>query len=109
MTDQELNVAMAEKVMGWAREGAWWYANKKLEGRPIEHYHDWSPSTDIAAAFKVGEKVGGCWGVQYGPARKEWTANFCTMMGAPTFRASAKTVSRAICLAILEAVGVEAP
>ena len=65
-------------------------------------------STDIAAAWTMAEKIGGLWGVGYGPARKEYAAYFQTAIHLPTARGYADTAPLALCKAALEAKAREA-
>ena len=111
MTDRELDVLVAEKVMGWytgTRPGMW-VSSVGVEGEWELKSEIMLPSftASISAAWAVGEKLGGLWGVGYGPGRKDWTAYFQINIDHPTHRASDKSAAKAICLAALEAVGVD--
>ena len=128
MSDAELNAAVAEKVMGWKlydyEKGR--YAKTKAdyvdaytndgwgwEGRSGDEYaHQWSPSTDIAAAWGVVEKMkADGWFFQLGDVIElpEWLSRFTSPFfppGGPVQDASAmdKSAGRSICLAALAAV-----
>lgn len=113
---RELDALIAEKVMGWKvfRNGEhgphrWEAETDRGTLRVIDSSYSgdgFSPSTDIAAAWEVVEKVRKEAGdfqlalVDYGSA---WAARFD--------KASAveRTAPHAICLAALKAVGVEVP
>jgi hypothetical protein len=86
---------------------AWNIAHLGSESGPWEAWIAPRYSTDIAAAWEVFEKLGGMHGVGYAPIRKEWTAYFQINIDHPTHRASDKSAAKAICLAALEAVGVD--
>ncbi len=54
--DAELDVAVAEKVMGWHvhhRNTAHWCDSDELDYKVRGWVEDWSPSTDIADAWEV--------------------------------------------------------
>lgn len=58
----ELNVLVAEKVMGWStKKNASGYSEidyALMGGGLMSCDHGWSPSTEIADALKVAEKIG---------------------------------------------------
>lgn len=121
----ELDALVAEKVMGWKRI-------KKLHGKPLADgwvgFHDgewirwtsnpesayedytpsiFSPSTSIADAWQVVEKMRGFWKVEAYPfCRQPWTATYTPPNGpaVPGGTATAGTAPHAICLAALRAV-----
>jgi len=60
LTNEQLDVLVAEKAMGWAQEDGWWFDPKEpvmvlYTVLPLHEYDAnlWSPSTDIAHAFRV--------------------------------------------------------
>ncbi len=135
---RELDALVAEKVMGWTRmsyEQAYHYAGRKeltgywhstterdRYGRSkemaraeddLDYYQPedaWSPSTDMAAAWEVVERLSANVEFDIGTAllpgttaTRGWMASFQFR----TFVAFAPTAPYAICLAALKAVGVE--
>jgi hypothetical protein len=59
---RETDSWVAEKVMGWKRvshetHGSWWIRGIAPDGQTLYATHTWSPSTDIAAAWQVVEKM----------------------------------------------------
>ena len=109
MTDRELDALVAEKVFLYRLEKvANGYATGIILGPSGTSMSVPNYSTDIATAFRVLEELPGLKGIGYGPARKDWTAYFQINIDHPTHRASDKSAPRAICLAALLAVGVDA-
>ena len=60
LTNEQLDVLVATRVMGWAQEDGWWFDPKDpvmvlYTVLPLHEYDAnlWSPSTDIAHAFQV--------------------------------------------------------
>ena len=111
MTDRELDVLVAEKVFGKriidalaAGKFAVVGDDEKTPWEIIPRY-----STSIASAWEVFEKLGGFHGIGYSIGRQDWTAYFQISIDHPTHRASDKSAAKAICLAALEAVGVDVP
>ena len=111
---RELNALVAEKVMGWGiihhNNGAVyatipgsieWYAIHWADGRD----DDWSPSTDIAVAWLVLERVAESWLPCVMHDAIQWVVEFDSITGNHT--AYADTAPLAICRAALMAVGVE--
>ncbi len=118
---RELDALIAEKVMGiepWPIQNPCWGV-KAFKAKFVPYGQEAKPceapsySTDIAAAWKVVEKLqeynpfweeDGWLSFQLSPAvgvnSKEWYANF----GDSTTGAYGKTAPHAICLAALEAV-----
>lgn len=127
MSDRELDAAVAEKVMGWKlydyENGR--YAKTKAdyvdaytndgwgwEGRSGDEYaHQWSPSTDISAAWEVVERVKSAKVRFLILCDAEWCAAefFAVETGERIGEASLppKQITRAICLAALAAVEVK--
>ena len=114
---RELDALIAEKVMGWdyrcfvdkpvehlRDKYAWFNEDAGIAGEFVAGW-DWSPSTSIASAWMVVEKMEGqvlltrtiggkwiceiIWGMEY------------------TYQPEAPTAPLAICLAALKAVGYE--
>jgi len=104
---REMNDAVAHRVMGWEfHANAGWYTPGMWEFNPARRAApcDWSPSTDIAAAWEVVEKLDD--GnlifslLRYGAG---WRVGFMddgNMRGS----ASGDTAPLAICRAALKAV-----
>lgn len=122
MTDRELDALIAEKVMGYtpkhggrvvsvqdwiSDEGDILNLDFSKDGWCYEDGQLPKWSTKIDRAWEVFHELGGLCGVGYGPGRKDWTAYFQINIDHPTHRASDKSAARAICLAALEAVGVD--
>ena len=59
LTDEQLDVLVAEKVTGWNRDEIFWHSPLPLlyyvDCPPMDGYEDewWSPTTNIAHAFQV--------------------------------------------------------
>ena len=112
MTDQELDALVAEKVMGWERRGGAWVPEKWDDPSSLPpgvittqpHFYFWKPSTDIAAAWMVVEKMN-C------DFRFDWNHGegvYCASFGTNKYvGCDNKSPARAICLAALKAVGVQ--
>jgi hypothetical protein len=131
---RELDALVAEKVMGWANSTVGgilhvWTTTEK-DGLLFCHHpiDQWSPSTDIAAAWEVveklkdanldagcfdfdllyqrqegaGEEGGPCW--REIPEGKRW---FCQFGDSDWACAHTPTAPLSICLAALKAVGYE--
>ncbi len=130
---RELDALVAENVMGWhvyESGRCSLMARQTLpDGDEIEHIiattHPWetadySPSTDIAAAWQVVEKLmEKGWTVTLAPRQFEkypenrFKFHGCRMVGDPqtmqSFSDHADTAPLAICLAALKAVNFEVP
>ena len=115
MSDAELNAAVAEKVMGWRQHqymGDCWASDSFENGYRQKHY--WSPSTDIAAAMEVVDRVleldFSCFGgmtdfeLVMNPYTHEWGAKFSWSDPGQREVGRNEGRSRAICLAALAAV-----
>lgn len=128
MTDDELNSLVAEKVMGWRSAPHYNYWMTYHEGRSFELHAliaEWKPSTSIADAWQVVEKLSEKMGVNISnvtpiarPGTMFWRVTFFD--GEPAISNGSGNVSnwtegvgespsmpRAICLAALKSVGVE--
>ena len=57
--ETELNIRVAEDVMGWVRteSAPWWHLPGDTEVESVEPWENWSPSTDIRAAWHVRNRV----------------------------------------------------
>lgn len=109
---RELDALVAEKVMGWklsnATDGTEYWDNGKFCGGiwPKE----WNPSTNIADAWNVVEKMKS---KDYLFSLKNIVKGTFTFSltdwggNCSTYAAEAETAPLAICLAALKAVGVE--
>ena len=126
MSDRELDALVAEKVMGWTLhkiphlvEGQYGYISGVIHSyignRLIA---PWSPSTDIAAAWQVVEKLRGreeTWfevGSGSPKSNSQWYAQASTFVPGGewrTFTVRDAIAPRAICLAALKAVGAALP
>ena len=106
-SDIELDVLMAEKVMGWRRGDYCWIGsggvpiyqirqNWTPNGSPV--MPAWRPSIDITTAMKVLEKVG------ERRVKMEWNSDvneWCVTLGsAPALYAHAEKLPSAICQAV---------
>jgi len=101
MSDRELDAAVAEKVMG---------PDRKSDQHPT---FGWHPSTSIAAAWEVVDRVldlafscfGGMTGVNllYNPYESRWEASF-DWSDSTCVNGWHEKPARAICLAALAAV-----
>lgn len=115
---RELDALVAEKVMGWHyadRQKMGWGDGPPVvvtdlgeeSGRPT--IQGWSPSTDIAAAFQVVEKMRerGLTVVIDGTPGGFWCCEF-SIFGSETFHTGrADSLPLAICLASLAAIESE--
>ena len=115
---REMDAECALKIMGYERTNTpnewpdqWKMPSRNPDPKHREAYPYWykefQPSTQIEDAWLVAEKVGGLWGVGYGPARKEYAAYFQTAFNLPTARGYADTAPLALCRAALEAKRLE--
>lgn len=104
MTNQEIDRAVAEKVMGW-KEG-----ETGLLWTPTYHtIAEWSPSTSIEQAFEVitkwrEEGDGQSWAWIEIDAGGRATCKFCGEFETSSRIISAPTAPLAICCAALDAV-----
>lgn len=102
---RELDALVAEKVMGWTRcdhrdleDGLWWCRGDGAHIWPA----DWTPSTDIAAAWQVVERLVALtnWEVQVFAKRH---ARY-VVHASPFVVTEADTAPLAICRAALAAL-----
>ena len=119
---RERDALVARHVMGWSRSndglgGAWWYderGNKTIYGGGSSGqstYKEFRPSTDIAAAWEVVEKMR----IMVSPTLlNRWIAGVLKGVTGDGKRyyfdgttAEADTAPLAICLAALKAVGYD--
>jgi len=126
---QALDVLIAERIMGWRRgkggaicgagyeSSSYWYDAEDRRRDPcttdiFANMCEWSPSTDIAAAWAVVEQMqqrgySFCLydyhRVDATPRNEVWHAIFINYEGSPA--ACAKTTPLAICKAALKAIG----
>jgi len=111
MTDEQINEIIAEYVMGWAihpRNTAFWVPQLYMKTDDYQHVirSEWKPSTDIASAFQVVEKMreknwlfhcsnhSDSWGAEFW-FTQEWREH-CEKVDS--------SLPRAICLAALSAL-----
>lgn len=108
---RELDALVAEKVMGWSLDGYFWYCGDKPTRYKSGLFEDeFSPSTDIAAAWEVVEKLNLIsWNrVLAKTSDGRWcTAVFSEMDQdhCCEYDTIAESAPHAICLAALKAVG----
>lgn len=107
MTDRELDIAVAEKVMGWYL-ASWcgeehWHSNNN-HGEKIVKENEWCPSTNISDAWQVVRKMerqenGLPWFRLHQDESLWWKAEF-----EHKVEGIAPEAPRAICIAALKAV-----
>lgn len=93
-----LDALVAEKVMGWTLKGdtyARWVNDKDEYMGPCENVDFWSPSTSIAAAWEVVERLGA----------DDYTFFKFSSEVSSLHMYSAEEAALEICLAALAAVG----
>jgi hypothetical protein len=104
---------IATEVMGWrlCHYGFW-----ETEFGELDSESEWSPSEDIADAWKVVEKLQVDWNVNVGTAnpyskRKDVARKidkyYCEVYGEKEYVVYAETSPMAICIAALKAYGIE--
>jgi hypothetical protein len=115
IADRELDALVAEKVMGWHEaqttfNGLWWCVegDGSYFGRRQARVSEWHPSTNIADAWQVVEKMrADAWDVLIDGTDDGscdwWTVRFGGCMPA----VQSTSIAKAICLAALKAKGVE--
>lgn len=112
LTDEQIDALVAEKLMHWKRST---HRGEFVWDAPLEECHGyvfdretWQPTRNIAQAFQVLEKFryAAGKGVILCDSTYGWTCDISD--GGNFHRAEANTASRAICLAALKAVGVQA-
>lgn len=115
MTLREIDALVATKVMGWHMSNAgtiWLMSDGKYTGWDSKNLGDdgwhWNPTEDITAAWQVVEKMRDRgWLVELsGHENKLWEADL-DKDDEPTHWAQHESVSTAICIAALRAVGCE--
>ena len=111
---RELDALVAEKVMGWRIKGKDWVDEHGRYQGAVETYwviadggpsKGWHPSTDIAAAWLVVEKLGWQYVFRLGNRDDKW---WCVLSVEPDWQlsdncAEAPTAPLAICRAALAA------
>lgn len=85
---RELDLLIAEKIIGWGKYEALNYIPNKY-------------STDIAAAWEIAKKINDCLHLKEHGAKGNWEAYFC---GYQISKVDADTAPEAICKAALLAV-----
>lgn len=114
LVGRALDAVVAERVMGWRiddpEEDAWVKDANTLSGRTFgAHVSEWSPSTDIAAAMEVVEKMRAD-GWSFASTLYEGQlpyASFCKGTAKSSRNAQATTLPEAICRAALAAVSTQ--
>jgi len=131
MTNREIDVLVAEKVMGWHKDYSWW-ANAEgdwMEKIEAEEYEPgFNPSEDIASAWQVVEKLFRVHKMTFSITLKDgdgWEAELAGWVNGisdidtwghhdegseVSFRGESsrqETAPLAICLAALKAVGAQ--
>lgn len=108
MTNEEINRAIAEKVMGWilvsTRVCDHWEDEKGVH-RGL--YSDWYPTERIDHAWQVVEKLKTKYKVMVGTMWEKEEDWWCELDDGQKIYANADTAPLAICLAALEAVKEE--
>ena len=116
---RDLNARVAVEVMGWKpidRKAAGWGDGPEVwatgddseDGSPTRQWFE--PSTDIAAAWKVVEKLGLAFELGWLPTDEglSWDASFGEKRGSEEGTTTyAATAPLAICLAALKAVATQ--
>jgi len=110
MTDQEISLLVAEKVMGWQHlvdgsysDEPYYFIDAIHEPRYIE-VAKWQPTTRIDQAWQVVEKmVADGWGISI---HDDWLVVFFRH-DKDAQEAVDKSAARAVCIAALRAVGQE--
>ena len=112
----ELNVLVAEKVMGWnLRSDRWYDGERETLWRTDASYFRgdwefWNPSQDIVAAQEVMEKLKEYhWNIEWSPVMKVWETEPWPSIGwhENEFFVRADTLPLAICRAALKVKGIE--
>ena len=105
----EMDALIAEKVMGWYKDRSdkgMWRTNK---GSLIGYLNSFTPSTEIAPAWQVVEKMGMVTIEDGGKSvgQKEWSVGFVLQGSCGNWvHGSGDTAPHAICLAALKAKGI---
>lgn len=109
MTNQEINEAVAEKVLGWIKPPATSVLKPMWVAPPMGTVYPELPNfcTDIADAWVIAEKYG--YAFQLTQSLGEWTCTFVYKINergvGQYISANADTAPMAICLTALKAVG----
>ena len=111
MTNAEIDKLVAEKIMGWTlpEETITYWSNwRDANGNELRSVKAWQPTSDIAQAWQVIEKLsqGGndfdTWKRFSDILEKHAAIHYCSLWGF-----SSSEASRIICMAALRALGVE--
>lgn len=102
---RELDALVAEKVMGW-QVGSSIYPWLVVDGKVTQRLAEWSPSTDIAAAWEVLTSPKFCCWVMKSDHESGLITAQVEHDGNRRI-AQSETAPHAICLAALRAVGGE--
>ena len=118
MTDNELSALVAEKVMGWELSDRGFYVKGINKPESYDTPNNWNPANDIAPAWQVALKVAAMPGytVTIHVGDEVWieravetdSGNDHIVTWQEVARVgTAEGDARAICLAALEAMGVQ--
>jgi hypothetical protein len=117
VTNDELNRAVAERIMGWTftmdsrcRRAYVWAEGTANEGFHVRHADGWQPATNDAHAMKAmraARDVGVY--IRLSSYDNGYTAHYTGTAAAPVVPTihTDPLASRAICLALLDAAGQE--
>ena len=120
-TNEQLNVLVATRAMGWAQEDGWWFDPKDpvMVRYTVQPLHEcdanyWQPSTNIAHAFQVDKPEWAWWSEEHndsfleiGLRENKPNGMILTSIEVPLDPAN-KTAAycRGRCIAALKACGV---
>lgn len=102
----ELDILVAKEIMGWDIQFLFKWQPWN-DGSTGGFAAEWSPSTDIAQAWRVLEQFRFRDGMGVILIEDTWICEI--FMGVKMHRVEANTAPMAICLAALKAKGIEAP
>lgn len=103
---RELDERIASEVMGWKRDGAAWMSPAGLRTIELSSFGSFQPSTDMAAAWEVVEKLTEKSEPHFelSRGRDGWHAGFDLDRPFKRVTAQADTAPHAICKAALKAL-----
>ena len=115
MTDQELNILVAETVMGWHQVDDFTADDNEFLVQPEDDYvivsdrthhcFAWSPAEEISDAWEIAEREGIT--IERDGLRGNWGVCVWNAEHIHWYRAEDESVTRAICFAALKAKGVD--
>lgn len=112
MTDQEITIALAEKVMGWHSMSNLPSAFGDLAGKFVHWCENWSPLTDWRDAMELAERWhatvvgGGNFDLDKPLGSKEWRCEISDY-GDMYFLYKHACGPRAVTLAVAKAIGLD--